>query len=82
MKAYHHWFKNVQLKMSIAASNSNSNMIPHDLGCNHSHCFTLSRVHLSFEKTVQNLIKYAHGFPYHLRLFLFLYQRNKCNIIK
>lgn len=51
LKAYHHWFKHIQFKMSIAASNGNSNVIPHDLGCNHGHRFTLSRVHLSFEKT-------------------------------
>lgn len=37
--------------MSIAASDGDGDMIPHDLGCNHGHRFTLGRVHLAFEKT-------------------------------
>lgn len=51
LKAYHHWLENIQLKMSIAASNGNSDVVPHDLGCNHGHGFTLGRVHLAFKKT-------------------------------
>lgn len=53
--------------MSIAASDSNSNMIPHDLGSNHGHCFTLSRVHLSFEKISAESHQIGSWFPISLK---------------
>ena len=43
----HHRFKNVQLKMTIGATNCDCHVIAHYLGCNHGDGFALGGVNLT-----------------------------------
>lgn len=69
-QTYHHGLENIQLKMSIAASDRDSDVIPHDLGSNHGQRLTLGRVHLAFKRATKERVhvKRAHGVECQLRL--------------
>lgn len=53
LHTYYHWFKDIEFKVSIAASNSDGHMVAHDLSCHHGHGLTLSRVHLTCRGTTR-----------------------------
>jgi hypothetical protein len=50
------WWLNIQIKISMAVPNTNSNVIPHDVNYNHSHWFTLSRAYLALHDAASWLI--------------------------
>lgn len=43
----YHGFEDVELEVAVTGSNGYSGLVAHHLGCDHSHCFTLRRVHLT-----------------------------------
>ena len=49
---YHHGFEDVQLKVSVAASDGDGHVVPHHLGCHHGHGLALGGVHLACSQCV------------------------------
>lgn len=50
------WLEDVQLEMSTESTDSHCSLVAHNLSANHSHCLTLSGIHLARHDTGSRLI--------------------------